>query len=71
MILVYCRLLLQSMFEFFLSRQSIKQREANLGKVAPIPLVIFFGHGSARDSVGSTTYCVKRLPLLYRQGARL
>jgi hypothetical protein len=53
------------------SRRSIKQREANLGKVASIPPVIFFGHGSARDSVGTTTYCVKRLPLLYRHGTRL
>jgi hypothetical protein len=33
------------------------QREANLGKVAPIPPVIFFGHASARHSVGSTMYC--------------
>jgi hypothetical protein len=52
------RLLLLSMIDFFkLSRRSIQQREANLGKVAPIPPVIFFGHGSARHSVGSTTYC--------------
>jgi hypothetical protein len=36
------------------SRRSIQKREANLGKVAPIPPVIFFGHGSARGSVGTT-----------------
>jgi hypothetical protein len=42
---------------FKLSRRSFHKREANLGKVAPIPPVIFFGHGSARESVGTTTYC--------------
>jgi hypothetical protein len=41
---------------FKLSRRSIQKREANLGKVTPIPPVIFFGHGSARESVGTTTY---------------
>jgi hypothetical protein len=42
---------------FKTSRRSFQQRRANLGKVAPIPPVIFFGHGSARDSVGTATYC--------------
>jgi hypothetical protein len=48
MILLYYRLLLLSMFEFFqMTRRSIQQCEANLGKVAPIPPVISVGPGSA------------------------
>jgi hypothetical protein len=43
------------MVEFFQNIMPVHPKtRGHLGKVAPIPPVIFFGHGSALDSVGTT-----------------